>query len=330
MRTLITGISGMIGSHVARVLVGRGDDVHGLVRWRSNLRNLAGILDRVHLHQGDIQEELLVRRLVTDCRPEIIYHFAAQAFNGVSWESPRYTLTVNIFGTLNVLEALREAKLTGTRVLMGCSSTAYGETTRSWEGAIPETAPLQPVTPYGVSKVTQELLGRQYQFCFGIPVVIARLFNQVGTGHTESAAIQEFCRQIAMIEAGQQQPVLQVGYLGARREFTDIRDSAPVLVKLAETGVPGEAYNVSSGHAVSMQELLDLALAMAKVPIRVEHDPARMRPYDEKILPSDTAKLRALTGWKPQTDLRRSVADILEYWREEVRLRYPPGLRREA
>jgi len=325
MKSLITGITGMIGSHVARVLVERGDEVHGLVRWRSNLRNLAGVLDGIRMHLGNIQEELLVRRLIDEVRPDVIYHFAAQAFNGVSWDSPRYTLTVNVFGTLNILEALREQGNKTTRVLMGCSSTAYGETTRTWEGPIPETAPLQPVTPYGVSKVTQELLGKQYYFCYGIPSVIARVFNQVGTGHTESAAIQEFCRQIAMIEAGRQAPALKVGYLGAKRDFTDIRDSAPVFVKLAETGTPGEAYNVSSGQAVSMQELLDLAVSLSTAKIRVEVDESRMRPYDEKVLLGDNRKVRELTGWVPATDLKRSVQDILDYWRTEIALRYPKG-----
>ena len=326
MRALITGITGMIGSHVARVLVARGDQVHGLVRWRSNLHNLAGIVDRIQMHLGDIQEDLLLRNLIRKSQPDVIYHFAAQAFNGVSWDSPRYTLTVNIFGTLNILETLREFNNRTTRVLMGCSSTAYGETTRTWEGPIPETAPLQPVTPYGVSKVTQELLGRQYFLCYGIPVVTARIFNQIGTGHTESAAIQEFCRQVAMIEAGLQESVLRVGSLDAKRDFTDIRDSAPIFVKLAETGVPGEAYNVCSGHLVSMRELLDLAVSLARVKIRIETDESRMRPYDEKVLEGDNSRLRKLTGWKPKTDLGRSIQDILDYWRSEIALRYPKAI----
>lgn len=323
MKILITGITGMIGSHVARFLVERGDDMHGLVRWRSNLRNLAGILDKTHLHLGDIQDEALVRRLIDQVRPDLIYHFAAQAFNGVSWGSAHYTLRVNIEGTLNILEALREQSSTVTRVLMGCSSTEYGETTRTWEGPIPETAPLRPVTPYGVSKVAQEMLGNQYFHSYGIPVVTARVFNQIGTGHTESAAIQEFCRQIAMIEAGLQEPVMHVGHLGARRDFTDIRDSAPVFVELAETGIPGEAYNIASGHAVSMQELLELAIGMARIPIRIEFDESRVRPYDEKLLLGDNTKIRQLTGWTPSTDLRRSLSAILEYWRTEISMLYP-------
>jgi GDP-4-dehydro-6-deoxy-D-mannose reductase len=313
----------MLGSHVARSLVQRGDEVHGLVRWRSNLHNLAGILEDIHLHTGDIQEDALVRKLIRKSRAEVIYHFAAQAFNGVSWDSPRYTLTVNIFGTLNILEALREENNTTTRVLMGCSSAEYGETAQDRQGSISESAPLQPVTPYGVSKVTQELLGKQYFSCYGIPVIIARIFNQVGTGHTESAAIQEFCRQIAMIEAGLQEPVLQVGYLDTKRDFTDIRDSAPVLVKLSEIGTPGQVYNLCSGHAVSMRELLELAITLSTARISVETDESRMRPYDENILLGDNSKICQLTGWKPTTDIRKSVQDILDYWRVEIGLRYP-------
>jgi GDP-4-dehydro-6-deoxy-D-mannose reductase len=322
-KVLITGITGMIGSHIARVLTARGDEVHGLVRWRSNLHNLAGILDKVHTHMGDIQDHVLIRKTIRKIQPDIIFHFAAQAFNGVSWDSPQYTLSVNIFGTLNILETLREDNNTTTRLLIGCSSTEYGETTRDWTGPIPEDAPLQPVTPYGVSKVAQEMLGKQYFFCYGIPAIIVRIFNQAGTGHTESAAIQEFCRQIALIERGLQEPVLKVGYLGAKRDFTDIRDSAPVFVQTAEKGVPGEVYNLASGHAVSMQDMLDVALDLSPQKITLQHDESRMRPYDENVLLGDNRKIRALTGWTPKTDLTRSIKDILDYWRGEIALRYP-------
>ena len=323
MKALITGVTGMIGSHVARELVRQGSEVHGLARWRSDRRNLAGILDKTTLHLGDVLDDTCIRKIVRETCPDIIFHFAAQAFNSVSWDSPKYTLSANIFGTLNILEALREHGDGQTRVLMGCSSTEYGETTRTWEGPIPETASLQPVTPYGVSKVAQELLGKQYYYSYKMPVITARIFNQIGPGHTESAAIQEFCRQIAMIEAGLQKPVMKVGYLGARRDFTDIRDSAPVIIKLAEIGKPGETYNISSGNAVSMRELLDMAIGLSGRRITVETDESRMRPYDEKVLIGDNSKLVALTGWRPKRDLRRSLSDILRYWRSEIRLRYP-------
>lgn len=324
MKAFITGVTGMIGSHIARVLVERGDEVHGLVRWRSNLRNLSGILGSIRTHCGDLQDGRQIRQIVNDeIRPDVIFHFAAQAYNGVSWDCPGYTLSVNILGTLNILEALRDAGNQSTRVLLAGSSTEYGATTETWEGPIPETAPFRPVTPYGVSKVATELLGFQYMHSHGIPVVVVRPFNQAGTGHTESVAIQEFCRQVAMIEAGLQEPVLHVGPLTALRDCTDIRDSAPVLVRLAEIGVPGEAYNLASGVAVSVKEMLDIALELATVDIRVETDPSRFRPYDEKVLLGDNTKLRELTGWTPAPDLRRSIQDILEYWRTEIGLRYP-------
>eukprot|EP00906_Rhabdomonas_costata_P012618 RCo018170 len=257
-RALITGITGMIGSAVAEALVNSGAwEVHGLVRWRSNSNNLRRVYSKVKLHYGDIEDPHRMLHVISDVQPDVLFHFAAQAYNGVSWDNPYYTLSANILGTLNILEAVRLAKLTSTRLVVAGSSTEYGHTTSFWKGPVPETAPLIPVTPYGVSKLATESLARAYFLNFQIPVVVVRLFVHVGTGHTENQALQNFCLQVAEIEAGLRPPVLQVGRLDTRRDITDIRDSAPVLVALADKGVPGEAYNVASGTAIQMKSLLD-------------------------------------------------------------------------
>ena len=323
-KVLITGITGMIGSAVAEVLHQQGgNEIHGLVRWRSSVHNLKKVLRHIHLHHGDIQDPHFMHRMIDEVRPDVIYHFAAQAYNGVSWDSPAYTLTANIIGTLNILEPLRVLKMTQCMLVVAGSSTEYGHTTSFWEGPIPETAPLIPVTPYGVSKVSTEMLVRQYFLNYKIPMVIVRFFVHVGTGHTENQAIQSFCLQVAEIEAGIRPPVIKVGNLDTARDITDIHDAAPVVVQLSTVGVPGEAYNMASQKAIKMQEVLDIILSVSKVPgIKVERDESRLRAYDEKVLLGDNTKVRNATGWVPAPNLKRTILDILNYWRGEVSIRY--------
>ena len=328
---LITGISGMIGSHIARELVHRPCmRVHGLVRPRSNLDALAGILHLVTLVQGDLADAHRMADILRDVRPHYVYHLGAQAINGISYANADLTIDVNVRGTLNLLEGVRRAGLGGfnhprpTRVLLAGSSTEYGRTVDQWEGAVPEHAPLQPVTPYGVSKVSTELLGNMYNLSYGIPVVTARFFIQVGVGGTDSLAMHQFCRQIALAEAGLQPPVVEHGNLDSARDMSDARDTAPVVVALAERGVAAEAYNVGTGSAMSMAGLLAEAVAQARVPIATMSDASRMRVYDERVLLAVVSKVRALTGWTPGTNMSAAVSRLLGYWRSRVTQLYAP------
>jgi len=318
----------MIGSFIARELVRDPCvEVFGLVRWRSNLRNLGGILGRIRLVHGDLSDAFRMRDIIREVLPDRIYHFGGQAINNVGFDSPQYTLQVNIIGTLNLLEAVRDVERLRRqcRILLAGSSTEYGQTSDHWGGApIPETAPLLPVSPYGVSKVSAEMLVRQYFLAHGIPAIIARIFIHVAPGGTEHLAIQEFSRQVAMIEQGLQAPVIRHGNLETSRDMTDIRDSAPVMVALLEKGEPGEAYNVGSNILYATKQILDLIVEQSSVPVMTEVDSSRFRKYDEKILRANISKLSGLTGWVPNPNMRRTVTDVLNYWREEVRLRYSP------
>jgi GDP-mannose 4,6-dehydratase len=335
-KVLVTGISGMIGSYVAKALCASGEyTVFGLVRWRSSLLNLAGILPEIILEYGDISDSVRMRELVMKIQPDYIFHFAAQAINGVSFGSPEVTLRTNVMGTLNLLEAVKEAigqgKLSArTRILLAGSSTEYGATADEMNGApIPETAPHNPVSPYGVSKVAMEKLGFQYFRAHGLQVVVARFFIQVSAGGTEHLALQEFCRQIAMIERGLQEPTLQHGNLNTMRDMTDIQDASPVVVTLAERGVAGQAYNVGSAIKYSIRDLLQTAVSQARVPIALEEDASRKRQYDEAVLVADISKLQALTGWVPKPNMSAIVEQILQHWRREISMRYPEILEKK-
>ena len=322
---LITGIAGMIGSHVARELAARPcTRLFGLVRPRSNLDTLAGILPRLSLVVGDLTDAHRMADIVREVRPHVVYHLAAQAVNGISYSNAELTMDVNVRGTLNLLEAVRRAGLGGfshpapTRILLAGSSTEYGRAVDHWDGAVPENAPLQPVTPYGVSKVAAEMLANSYNYSHGIPVVTARLFLQLGVGGTDSLAVHQFARQIALAEAGLAPPVVEHGNLDTARDVSDARDTAPILVALAERGAPGEAYNVGSGSALPTAQLLAEAVAQARVGVATRADPSRLRAYDERVLLADVGKVRALTGWAPSTNVTAVVSRILGYWRGRV------------
>jgi len=330
-RVLITGISGMIGSHLARVLVAADcTKVFGLVRPRSDLAALHGILRRIELVQGDIADAVNIRRVVDRIQPHFIYHMAAQAINGISHGIPDLTLDVNIRGTLNLLEPVRDSVQTWARergvpcrVLLAGSSTEYGRTADVSNGAaLKEDAVLSPVTPYGVSKLASENLANLYHTAYNVSVLTARFFIQVGVGGTDSLAIHEFCKQIALAEQGLGPAVVLHGNLETSRDMTDASDSAPVVVALAERGRVGEAYNLGSGRTMTVLDLLHTAIRLAKVNVEARVDPSRFRAYDEKVLLADNAKVRALTGWVPATNMTTSVQRILDYWRRKVATLY--------
>ena len=324
-RVLITGVSGMIGSHVARHLVTDPCvDVHGLIRWRSDLSSLNGILHKIKMVYGDITDSVTMRDVLRSTRPDYIYHFAAQAINSVSYASPELTTQVNVMGTLNLLEAMHALNMTSTRFLLAGSSTEDGKTCDTGPGPVPETAPMEPVSPYGASKVASEMLARQYHNAFGLDVIIARFFIQVGAGGTETLAIHEFCKQIAMIERGLQKPILTHGNIDSLRDMTDARDSAAVVVRLAKDGASGEAYNIGSGNAMSIRDLLETAVGLSDMSAKIElrSDASKFRPYDEKILLADITKIKNLTGWVPKTDMKDTVLSILHYWRLKVQAMY--------
>ena len=288
---LVTGISGMIGSYIARELRSRGCAVHGIVRFRTHYGNLAGLLSgEVTLHRGDITDSAFVRRVLGALRPDFIFHFAAQSLNGVSTDSPYLSMQVNIVGTLNILEAAKDLGLLDTRIFNAGSSTVYGKTSDEWDGPLPEDAPLQPVTPYGVSKVAQEMLGLQYFHAHGLHVVTGRFFQQVASGGPETLAVQDFAMQIALVEHGvRRDAVLVHGNLDTWRDMTDVRDSSRVMVQLAETSAPGKVYNVCSNRAIKVSELLATLLSLSPMGgnITLQQDPARLRAFDEKVLLGD-------------------------------------------
>ena len=312
---MITGAAGFVGSFLAEECARQGWTVHGTSRPREGVRNLASLPAAV-IHPVELADAAAVRALVEEIRPAQVYHLAAQPSVQLAWQDPMQTLTNNSAAQLSILSAV-QAVCPGTCVLVVSSSEVYGRADPA-RSAVDEQTPLGPLDPYAVSKVTQEMLGLQYFLAFGLPVVRVRPFNHAGPRQRTGFVAADFAHQIALIEAGQSEPVIKVGNLAAIRDFSDVRDVVRAYTMVLGAGEPGAVYNVASGRGVAVSALLQAFIAEAAVPIETVVDPARLRPIDRPVIVGDATRLRARTGWQPEMPLARTVRDTLDYWRARV------------
>lgn len=317
MKVLITGITGFAGSHLAELCLQKpAVKVYGTVRTRSRLDNISHLISRLELHECDLRDPFAVRKMLEAVAPDHIFHLAAQSFVPTSWKAPEETISTNILSQLNIFEGIHQLGM-DARVQIACSSEQYGLVYPD-ELPINESNPFRPLSPYGVSKVGQDLLGYQYHASYGLYIVRTRAFNHTGPRRGESFVTSSFCKQVAEIEAGRRPAVLRCGNLDARRDFTDVRDMARAYWLALEKGEPGDAYVIASGNAYGIGEVLEIILANARRSIRVEPAPELMRPSDVPVLMGDASKFRKLTGWKPQIPFAQTMSDLLEYWRMVV------------
>lgn len=316
MRALITGISGFVGSHLAEYLLEHTQwQVAGTVYGR--LDNIAHLRDRVTVYPAELSRLEVVRFIVEETRPDYIFHLAAQPISALSRVDPWFTLENNIRAQLNILEAVVQLKLP-SRVLIVGSAEEYGKITPE-DLPVDEDTPLRPVTPYGVSKVAQDYLGLQYYLSYGVAAVRVRSFNHVGPRQREGFVAADFAKQIAEIEAGLRPPQVVVGDLTAGRDFSDVRDVARAYHLALTQGEPGEVYNIGSGNSYTARELLDTLIRLSGKPVAIVQDPARLRPVEVPKVMADIGKFKACTGWQPVIPFEQSMADVLAYWREQIR-----------
>ncbi len=314
-RVLITGITGFAGSHLADFLLEEHPEIEvwGTYRWRSRRENIEHIEGRIRLLECELDDATAVRRALEAARPDAIFHLAAQSFVPASWVAPADTLQSNILGQTNLFEAIRELELDPV-VQIACSSEEYGLVLPG-ETPIRESNPLRPLSPYAVSKVAQDYLGYQYFQSYGIKAIRTRGFNHEGPRRGEVFVMSNFAKQVAAIEAGLHEPLIRVGNLDAVRDFTDVRDMVRAYFLAAERATPGEVYNIASGKGITIRDMLQKILDRSTVAVRVEVDPARLRPSDVEVLLGDASKFRAATGWEPRIPLDQTIADTLDYWR---------------
>jgi GDP-4-dehydro-6-deoxy-D-mannose reductase len=315
MRVLITGVTGFAGSHLADLCLTKKDvELFGIIRWRSRTENIEHIWDRIELLECDLRDATSTREVIEEVRPDWIFHLAAQSFVPTSWKAPSESLTTNVIGQLNIFESVRKLDL-DCRIQIACSSEEYGMV-HPEEVPIKETNPLRPLSPYGVSKVGQDMLGYQYFMSYGMKIIRTRGFNHTGPRRGPVFVCSDFAKQLVDIEKGRREPVMEVGNLDARRDFTDVRDMVKAYWASLEKGKPGAVYNICTGTSYSIKEILDLLIKIIGIDVEVRTDRGRLRPSDVEILEGDNSAFAADTGWKPEIPIEKTLTDLIDFWRE--------------
>jgi GDP-4-dehydro-6-deoxy-D-mannose reductase len=313
LRVLITGITGFAGSHLAEHLVSRGDEVYGLAHEPPPFRNLVAIQDRVRIHEGDITRLEDVRGALAGSQADAVVHLAGMAVPTLASKEPVAAVRVNVLGTATVLSALEQYPR--TRLVLASSADVYGAPDRV---PVDEDAPVRPTNVYAATKVAAEALTRELAARHGAPVVILRPANQNGPRQHPGLAASAFAKQIAEAEAGIAEPMVRHGRLDAERDFLDVRDMARAYAAALGLGESG-TFNVGTGRAVAIAEILDTLIALARIPVRAELDPARVRGGDPTRIALDATRFRQKTDWSPRIALADSLRDTLEHWRSSIR-----------
>lgn len=309
MKALIIGGGGFVGPYLVRELVdNQGMEVDVTKTEKENLS-----LDNVGVYNLDILDINQIAELLGKLRPDYIFHLAAQSSVAYSWKNPGLTIDVNIKGCANLLDAVRQLDYK-PRVLLIGSGEEYGHI-RAKECPIVEDNVLRPGNIYAATKSCQNMMGRIYSDAYDLDIMMVRAFNHIGPNQTPMFVVADFCKQVADIEKGLTEPVIYVGNLSAKRDFTDVRDVVRAYAMLVKGGVKGETYNVGTGHAIAIQEILDMIVSQSSVDIKVEVDKNKLRPVDVPIIEPDITKIKNTVGWVPEIKLETTLKETLEYWR---------------
>lgn len=325
-RALITGITGMVGSHLADFLLEKTDwDIWGMCRWRSPLDNIANLVplinskDRIFLAYGDLRDTLSVQHVVNLSKPDFVFHLAAQSYPQTSFSSPLDTLDTNIQGTTRLLEALKNSYPKAI-IHICASSEIFGRVSKD-KLPIDEECSFHPASPYAISKVGTDLIGRYYAEAFGMTVMTTRMFTHTGPRRGDVFAESTFAKQIAMIEANLIKPIVKVGNLDSLRTIADVRDAVRAYYMLVtENPLPGEYYNIGGSYSVSVREILNLLVSKSskKNEITIEVDVDRLRPIDADLQVPNTSKFEKHTGWRPIIPYEQTMEELLNYWRVKI------------
>jgi GDPmannose 4,6-dehydratase len=324
----ISGITGMVGSHLADYLIENTDwDIHGLIRWRSPLDNISQQIKeinskkRIKLFYGDLRDSMSVDDAIKSSKPDYVFHLAAQSFPKTSFTAPLDTLETNVQGTVRILEAVKNhAPKAITHV---CSSSEVFGRVPKEKLPIDEECNFHPASPYAISKVGTDLVGRFYAEAYGLTTLTTRMFTHTGPRRGDVFAESSFAKQIALAENGFIEPVIKVGNLKSLRTVADVRDAVRAYFMLVTINpIAGEYYNIGGQHTAEVGEILDhlISISSIKNNLKIEVDPDRLRPIDADLQVPNTDKFTKHTGWKPEINFEQTMQDLLDYWRTRVKL----------
>ena len=314
MKALITGISGFAGSHLAEFLIEKGYEVFGTFFDKSTFSNLNGFVNKIKVYRCDIRNYDALKNVIEDVKPDEIYHLAAISFVPTSLKEPKLTFDTNLYGTLNLYQAVIDLEMNPMILFVG-SADEYGIVNEN-DLPIKEECPLNPMNPYSISKTSADFLSFFYFKNYSLNIIRVRPFNHIGPKQSPEFVASDFAKQIAEIEKGLREPIIKVGNLEAKRDFTDVRDMVRGYWLALDKGEPGKVYNICSERAIQIKGLLNHLLELSSRKVEIMKDQKRMRPSDNPILQGDSSKFRRRSGWKPEILLDKTLKDILEYWRK--------------
>jgi len=330
-KALITGITGMVGSHLTDFLIKETDwDIYGMCRWRSPLENISHLIDdinlknRIHLIYADLRDSISIENMIQRILPDYVFHLAAQSYPKTSFDSPLDTIDTNIQGTIRILDALK--KHSPKSIIHICSSSeVFGkvskEKLKQMGGLIDEECTFHPASPYAISKVGTDLIGRYYAQAFKMTVMTTRMFTHTGPRRGDVFAESSFAKQIAMIEKNIIPPIIKVGNLKSLRTFADVRDAVRAYYMLVTINpIPGEYYNIGGNYTCTIGDMLNFLLNLTpkKNNIKIQIEEERLRPIDADLQIPNTSKFTKHTGWKPEIKFEKTMTDLLNYWREQI------------
>ena len=324
---LITGITGMVGSHLADYLLENTDwKIYGLARWNDSLENIEHLSaeinskERIELVYGDLNDLASLLSAVDKSKPGYVFHLAAQSYPQTSFDSPIETLQTNILGTTNLLEALRRSKYKEAVIHVCASSEVFGRVPKN-KLPINEECSFHPASPYAISKVGTDLIGRYYAEAYGMTIMTTRMFTHTGPRRGDVFSESTFAKQIAMIEAGLQEPKIYVGNLESLRTYADVRDAVKAYYMLVTINpTAGEYYNIGGTYTCKIKDMLNFLISQSTIPnIEIVTDPERLRPIDADLQIPDITKFQHHTGWNPEIPFDKTMRDLLEYWRNKIK-----------